>query len=79
MWRIIKTMSNLLLIDRVVKRVKDVANVDPSLDEALEQYQKAQEKMDRLEQVIARKHLKLQSIVRRSKGVNGTPNNNQGG
>tara|TARA_R110000796_G_scaffold41699_1_gene103161 strand:- start:549 stop:734 length:186 start_codon:yes stop_codon:yes gene_type:complete len=60
-------MSNLLLIDRVVKRVKDVANVDPSLDEALEQYEKAQEKMNRLEQVIARKHQKLQSIVIRNK------------
>jgi exonuclease VII small subunit len=44
--------------------VKDVANVDPSLDEALEQYEKAQEKIGRLEQVIARKHQRLQSIVR---------------
>tara|TARA_R100001460_G_scaffold25636_1_gene51645 strand:- start:10594 stop:10782 length:189 start_codon:yes stop_codon:yes gene_type:complete len=60
-------MSNLLLIDRVVKRVKDVANVDPSLDEALEQYEKAQEKIGRLEQVIARKHQRLQSIVIRNK------------
>mgnify|MGYP003637688351 FL=1 len=67
MWRILRSMSNLLLIDRVVKRVKDVANVDPSLDEALEQYEKAQEKMNRLEQVIARKHQKLQSIVIRNK------------
>ena len=64
MWRVLKSMSNLLLIDRVVKRVKDVANVDPSLDEALEQYEKAQEKIGRLEQVIARKHQRLQSIVR---------------
>jgi len=67
MWRVLRSMSNLLLIDRVVKRVKDVANVDPSLDEALEQYEKAQEKMNRLEQVIARKHQKLQSIVIRNK------------
>jgi len=67
MWRILRSMSNLLLIDRVVKRVKDVANVDPSLDEALEQYEKAQEKINRLEQVIARKHQKLQSIVIRNK------------
>ena len=67
MWSILRSMSNLLLIDRVVKRVKDVANVDPSLDEALEQYEKAQEKIDRLEQVIARKHRKLQSIVIRNK------------
>lgn len=64
MWRILRSMSSLLLIDRVVKRVKDVANVDPSLDEALEQYEKAQEKLGRLEQVIARKHQRLQSIVR---------------
>ena len=64
MWRVLRSMSNLLLIDRVVKRVKDVANVDPSLDEALEQYEKAQEKIGRLEQVIARKHKRLQSIVR---------------
>ena len=64
MWRILRSMSSLLLIDRVVKRVKDVANVDPSLDEALEQYEKAQEKIGRLEQVIARKHQRLQSIVR---------------
>lgn len=67
MWRILRSMSNLLLIDRVVKRVKDVANVDPSLDEALEQYEKAQEKIGRLEQVIARKHQRLQSIVIRNK------------
>jgi exonuclease VII small subunit len=67
MWRVLKSMSNLLLIDRVVKRVKDVANVDPSLDEALEQYEKAQEKIGRLEQVIARKHQRLQSIVIRNK------------
>ncbi len=67
MWRVLRSMSNLLLIDRVVKRVKDVANVDPSLDEALEQYEKAQEKINRLEQVIARKHQKLQSIVIRNK------------
>jgi|TARA_R110002110_G_scaffold387033_1_gene598804 exonuclease VII small subunit len=60
-------MSSLLLIDKVVKRVKDVANVDPSLDEALEQYEKAQAKIDRLEQVIARKHQRLQSIVIRNK------------
>jgi|5_EtaG_2_1085323.scaffolds.fasta_scaffold70586_1 exonuclease VII small subunit len=67
MWRLLRTMSNVLLIDKVVKRVKDVANVDPSLDEALEQYEKAQAKIDRLEQVIARKHKRLQSIVIRNK------------
>ena len=67
MWRLLRTMSNVLLIDKGVKRVKDVANVDPSLDEALEQYEKAQAKIDRLEQVIARKHKKLQSIVIRNK------------
>ena len=67
MWRLLRSMSSLLLIDKVVKRVKDVANVDPSLDEALEQYEKAQAKIDRLEQVIARKHQRLQSIVIRNK------------
>ena len=67
MWRLLRSMSSLLLIDKVVKRVKDVANVDPSLDETLEQYEKAQAKIDRLEQVIARKHQRLQSIVIRNK------------
>ena len=67
MWRLLRSMSSLLLIDKVAKRVKDVANVDPSLDEALEQYEKAQAKIDRLEQVIARKHQRLQSIVIRNK------------
>ena len=51
----------------MVRKAKALADGEPSLDEALEQYAKAQDKITKLEQVIAMKHKKLQDIVNRVK------------
>ena len=67
MFRIMRAMSSFLLIDRMVRKAKALADGEPSLDEALEQYAKAQDKITMLEQVIAMKHKKLQDIVNRVK------------
>ncbi len=60
-------MSQFLLIDRMVKKMKSIADVEPSLDEALEKHQKAQEQVKLMEQVIASKHKNLQEIINRLK------------
>ena len=64
---LLRGMSQFLLIDRMVKKMKSIADVEPSLDEALEKHQKAQEQVKLMEQVIASKHKNLQEIINRLK------------
>jgi exonuclease VII small subunit len=58
-----------MMVDRAVSRVRDIVSKErePSLDEALEKFQKAHEEMLKMEQVIQTKHRKLQTIVNRAK------------
>jgi exonuclease VII small subunit len=49
--------------------VKEIAEVEPSLDEALERYNKAHRTMVEMEAVIQAKHNKLQRIINQRKGV----------
>ncbi|BAQ88375.1 putative nuclease [uncultured Mediterranean phage uvMED] len=65
MWRVLRTISSLMMIDKLTKRVKEITNVEPSLDEALERYSKAQRTVVEMEQVIAQKHKRLQEVVNR--------------
>jgi|TARA_E500000318_G_scaffold22454_3_gene22835 exonuclease VII small subunit len=69
MWRLLRGVSSFLLIDRLTKRVKEIAEVEPSLDEALERYNKAHRTMVEMEAVIQAKHNKLQRIINQRKGV----------
>jgi exonuclease VII small subunit len=49
----------------MVKKMKSIADAEPSLDEALEKHQKATEQVKLMEQVIASKHKNLQEIINR--------------
>jgi len=68
-WTVLKFVGSAMMVDRAVSRVRDIVSKErePSLDEALEKFQKAHEEMLKMEQVIQTKHRKLQTIVNRAK------------
>lgn len=68
-WTVLRFVGSAMMVDRAVSRVKDIVSKErePSLDEALEKFQKAHEEMLKMEQVIQSKHRKLQTIVNRAK------------
>jgi len=68
-WTVLKFVGSAMMVDRAVSRVRDIVSKErePSLDEALEKFQKAHEEMLKMEQVIQAKHRKLQTIVNRAK------------
>lgn len=68
-WTVLRFVGSAMMVDRAVSRVKDIVSKErePSLDEALEKFQKAHEELLKMEQVIQSKHRKLQSIVNRAK------------
>lgn len=67
MWSIMRFVGSAMLIDRAIGRLKEVTKDEPSLDRALERFQKAHEEMLKMEVVIQAKHRKLKSIVNRAK------------
>ena len=62
---LLRTMSQFLLLDRMVQKLKNIADAEPSLDQALEQHQKAIEKVRAMEAVIATKHKRYQDVINR--------------
>lgn len=68
-WTVLRFVGSAMMVDRAVSRVKDIVSKErePSLDEALEKFQKAHEELLKMEQVIQSKHRKLQTIVNRAK------------
>lgn len=66
-WSVMRFIGSAMLIDRAVGRLKEITKDEPSLDRALERFQKAHEEMLNMEQVIQAKHRKLQTIVNRAK------------
>ena len=68
-WTVLKFVGSAMMVDRAVSRVRDIVSKErePSLDEALEKFQKAHEELLKMEQIIQNKHRKLQTIVNRAK------------
>lgn len=68
-WTVLRFVGSAMMVDRAVSRVKDIVSKErePSLDEALEKFQKAHEELLKMEQIIQNKHRKLQTIVNRAK------------